>query len=97
MHGKREFIGALLTRVKNILIRPRGDEWRVICDEPETYSGVIFRYVAILAAIPPAAASIDGVVFSRPAIKTFFFHLSAAFSCRMFWTASPSFMWSLRE
>jgi hypothetical protein len=63
MHGGMESIRALLIRVKNILIRPR-DEWRVIRDEPETYSGIIFRYVAILAAIPPAAAVIDGIVFN---------------------------------
>ncbi|HUI46836.1 MAG TPA: Yip1 family protein [Nitrospirota bacterium] len=65
MHGGTESIRALLIRVKNILIRPR-DEWRVIRDEPKTYSGIILRYVAILAAIPPAAAVIDGIVFNGP-------------------------------
>jgi Yip1-like protein len=63
MHGEKESIRALLIRVKHILIRPR-DEWRVIRDEPETYLGIILRYVAILAAIPPAAAVIDGIVFN---------------------------------
>jgi len=65
MYGEKESIRALLIRVKNILTRPQ-DEWRVIRDEPKTYSGIIFRYVAILAAIPPAAAVIDGIVFDAP-------------------------------
>ena len=53
---------ALLLRVKNILVRPR-HEWRVINDEPTTYTGVIFRYIGILAAIPPAAAVAGGIIF----------------------------------
>ncbi len=74
MHAGKEFIKVFLTRVWNIFTRPR-NEWLEIRDEPKTYSDVIFRYVAIIAAIPPAAAAIDGIVFSRttakPGILTF--------------------------
>ncbi len=68
MCGDKEFIKAFLIRVQNILIRPR-DEWRAIRDESKTYSHVIFHYIAILAAIPPAAAVIDGIVSGKFASK----------------------------
>ena len=55
---------ALLGRVRNILLRP-GVEWRVIKDEPASYPNVIVRYVAPLAAIPPAAAVLGRFVFDR--------------------------------
>jgi len=55
---------ALLSRVRNILLSP-GAEWRVIKDEPATYLSVIVRYVAPLAAIPPAAAILGRFVFDR--------------------------------
>jgi len=51
----------LLSRVRNILLRP-GAEWRVIKDEPATYAAVLFRYIAVLALVPPAAA-IGGRIF----------------------------------
>ncbi len=57
-------MSALLLRVKNILIRPR-HEWRVIKDEPATYASLIFRYVGVLAAVPPAAAVAGRAVFDR--------------------------------
>src|SRR5512135_3353030 len=72
MHGGKEPISAFLIRMKNILIRPR-DEWRAIKDEPKTYSAVIFHYVAIFAAIPPAAAIIDGIIFGGPVSKNAIF------------------------
>jgi hypothetical protein len=53
---------ALLLRVKNILVRPR-HEWRVINDEPTTYTGIIFHYISILAIIPPAAAVAGRIIF----------------------------------
>lgn len=56
---------ALLLRAKNILVHPRY-EWRVINDEPTTYAGVIFRYVSILAVIPPAAAVAGRIIFDIP-------------------------------
>ena len=56
---------ALLLRAKNILIHPRY-EWRVINDEPTTYTGVILRYVSILAVIPPAAAVAGKIIFDIP-------------------------------
>jgi Yip1 domain len=45
----------LLHRAKNILFRP-GDEWRAIRNQPADSPGIIFRYVAVLAAIPPVTA-----------------------------------------
>jgi hypothetical protein len=57
-------MNALLLRVKNILIRP-GREWQAIKEEPATYSGIIFRYVAVLAALPPAAAAAGRFLFDR--------------------------------
>jgi Yip1 domain len=55
---------ALLGRVRNILLRP-GAEWLAIRDEPATYRSVIVRYVAPLAAFPPAAAVLGRFVFDR--------------------------------
>ncbi len=55
---------SLLLRAKNILIRPR-EEWLVIKEEPATYSGIIFRYVGVLAALPPAAAVAGRFIFDR--------------------------------
>jgi hypothetical protein len=72
MHEGTEPISAFLIRVKNILIRPR-EEWRTIKDEHKTYSALIVRYIAILAAIPPAAAVIDGIIFGGPVSKNAIF------------------------
>jgi hypothetical protein len=52
------------SRVRNILVRPIA-EWQVIKDEPASYSTIVFRYVAILAAIPPIAAVVGRIVFDR--------------------------------
>lgn len=46
---------ALANRVGNILLHPM-TEWQAIKDESATYKDILFRYVAILAVIPPAAA-----------------------------------------
>lgn len=46
---------ALANRVGNMLFRPM-TEWQAIKDESATYKDILFRYVAILAVIPPAAA-----------------------------------------
>ena len=61
MSGGIEFMQSLLLRVKNIIIHPR-DEWRVIREEPATYSAVI-RYAAVLATLPPLAAVAGRFVF----------------------------------
>jgi Yip1 domain len=46
---------ALANRVCNMLFHPLS-EWQAIRDESTTYKDILFRYVAILAVIPPAAA-----------------------------------------
>jgi hypothetical protein len=52
----------LLSRVKNIIFRPKS-EWQAIKAEQATIKDIIFNYVAILAAIPPAASIIGmGIV-----------------------------------
>ena len=53
----------LLNRIYNILIHPR-DEWLAIRDEPATHRD-IFKYAAILAAIPPVAAMAGSLLFNR--------------------------------
>jgi hypothetical protein len=53
----------LLNRIFNILIHPK-DEWLAIKDEPPTHRN-IFKYAAILAAIPPAAAIAGRIFFDR--------------------------------
>ena len=53
----------LLNRINNILIHPK-DEWLAIKDEPPTLKE-IFKYAAILAAIPPAAAMAGRILFDR--------------------------------
>ncbi len=47
----------LLNRVKNIILSPKS-EWQVIQAEQTTVKDIIFKYVAILAAIPPVASII---------------------------------------
>lgn len=64
MFFERTSIKSLLNRVKNILIRPQ-HEWQLIKDEQNGYIDIIVRYVAILAAVPPAAAVLDRVIFDR--------------------------------
>jgi hypothetical protein len=64
MHFERiDFMKPLLLRVKNLLIRPR-DEWHAIREEPATYSGV-FRYAAVLAALPPLAAVVRRFILDK--------------------------------
>jgi hypothetical protein len=53
----------LLNRIFNILIHPK-DEWLAIKDEPPTHRNV-FKYAAILAAIPPVAAIAGRMFFDR--------------------------------
>jgi hypothetical protein len=55
---------ALARRAGNILFQPR-NEWQAINDEPATYRDILLRYVAILAAIPPAAAVAGRFIFDR--------------------------------
>lgn len=60
----------LLNRAKNILFHP-GDEWRAIRDQPAD-SPRMFRYVAVLAAIPPVTAIAGRYLFEgniQPAQK----------------------------
>lgn len=45
----------LANRVGNMLLHPIS-EWQAIRDESTTYKDILFRYVAVLAVIPPAAA-----------------------------------------
>jgi len=53
----------LLNRIYNILIHPK-DEWLAIKDERPTQRD-IFKYAAILAAIPPVAAMAGRILFNR--------------------------------
>lgn len=53
---------SIIIRVKNILIRPQ-HEWQVIKDEKTTYRKIIFRYVGVLAMVPPAAALAGRIIF----------------------------------
>jgi hypothetical protein len=53
----------LLNRIFNILIHPK-DEWLAIKDEPPTHRN-IFKYAAILAAVPPVAAIAGRMLFDR--------------------------------
>lgn len=53
---------ALITRVKNILLKPAA-EWLVIDAEPATTKGLFVGYACILAAIPALATLIGGQVF----------------------------------
>src|SRR5438132_75146 len=46
--------GQLVERVKLIMLSP-STEWRMIEKEPSTLTGLLLRYVAILAAIPELA------------------------------------------
>ncbi len=55
---------ALARRVNNILLHP-GSEWQAIKGEPTTYADLLFSYVAILAAIPPAAAIAGRFIIDR--------------------------------
>jgi hypothetical protein len=53
---------ALITRVKNILLKPK-DEWSKIDTEAATIPGLYTGYVMLLAAIPAVASLIGGLVF----------------------------------
>ena len=53
----------ILNRMLNILIHPK-EEWQAISNEPDTYGKLLFRYVAPLAAIPPLAVMISGLLFN---------------------------------
>ncbi len=52
----------LVARVKNLLINP-SNEWEKIEKEASTLSGLFRNYVMILAAIPPIATLIHGLIF----------------------------------
>ena len=62
----------LISRVKNILIKPR-TEWDVIEAEPTTVKDIYVRYACILAAIPSICQLIASQVFGRglPGIITY--------------------------
>jgi hypothetical protein len=47
--------GGIIARVVNVLTSPN-TEWRVIATERATASDIFYRYVLILAAIPPVAS-----------------------------------------
>jgi hypothetical protein len=70
---------ALTRRVGNILLQPR-IEWQAINDEPATYGDILFRYVVILAVIPPAAAITGRFIFgwkiSNGALQSSFGYLA---------------------
>jgi len=55
---------ALANRVGNMLLHPM-TEWQVIKDESATYKDVLFRYVAVLAVIPPAASIAGRYILDR--------------------------------
>lgn len=52
----------LVGRVKRLLLSPSA-EWERIDSEPSTIKGIYVGYVCILAAIPPIAGLIGGLVF----------------------------------
>ena len=54
----------LISRVKNILLQPSA-EWDVIDGEAPDMGGLYKNYIMILAAIPPLAAMIHGLVFGH--------------------------------
>jgi hypothetical protein len=56
----------LIARVKAILLVP-ASEWPVIAAEPATVAGLYKGYIAILAAIPPVAAFLQGSVLGTQA------------------------------
>jgi hypothetical protein len=66
--GAREGIGPFVGRVKNILLVPRS-EWRVIHEEPGTYANILFKHVAVIAAIPPVMAIGERLIFNRGAVS----------------------------
>ncbi len=51
----------MLSRVKNIIFSPKS-EWQAIKAEQTAVKDIIFNYVAILAALPPAASIIGMVI-----------------------------------
>jgi hypothetical protein len=53
-----------LKRVKNLLFHPRR-EWEIIKEEQTSYQRLISSYLGIIAAIPPAAAVAERVLFDR--------------------------------
>lgn len=55
---------SLLLRAKNIFLSPQR-EWQVIRDEAATRRDILFRYVAVLALIPPVAAVAERYTFGR--------------------------------
>jgi Yip1 domain len=55
---------SLVTRVKNLLLQPKS-EWDVIDTEPADVGGLYKNYIMILAAIPPLATLIHGLVFGH--------------------------------
>ncbi|MDX3908981.1 MAG: Yip1 family protein [Sphingobium sp.] len=58
---------SIVDRVKAILLQPR-EEWRQIDTEPATISGLFTGYALILAAIPPLAGLIGGLLFGYGAL-----------------------------
>lgn len=57
----------LIERVKSILITPKS-EWARVDQESETVSGLYIGYVLPLAAIPPVASLIGGLLFGYSAL-----------------------------
>lgn len=61
------FQQSLITRVKNILLKPAA-EWDVIETESAEIAGLYKNYIMILAAIGPVAGMIKGVLFGYSAL-----------------------------
>lgn len=62
---------SLVDRAKAIILKPR-EEWPRIDAEPATISGLFAGYALILAAIPPLAGLIGGLVFGYGALGVYF-------------------------
>lgn len=62
---------SLVDRAKAIILTPR-EEWPRIDAEPATISGLFTGYALILAAIPPLAGLIGGLVFGYGALGVYF-------------------------
>jgi hypothetical protein len=74
-----------LNRMKNILLKPR-QEWLAIRDEAPAH-GEIFKYAAILAAIPTVAAMAGRILFFNQNIRNSVpaFSISSLLMTNMIW------------
>lgn len=61
------FQKGLVERVKGLLISP-ATEWDAIDKEPASIAGLYKNYVMILAAIPPVASMLHGILFGYSAL-----------------------------